>query len=129
MIIWAIRLAVPLGCDPDVLDYVRKREYEKAIANNGGSAEGINPEEPTEKFIKFRDNHLFGAEYSGNVMHVARVNTLMNGAQYADLKVMDSLERLGSITGGITEGLPNRPGVLSWRVNECTSLTNPPFWI
>ncbi|MCC5617222.1 N-6 DNA methylase [Nostoc sp. CHAB 5836] len=93
-----------------VLDYVRKQEYAKAIANNGGSAEGINPEEPTQEFIKFRDNHLFGAEYSRNVMHVARVNTLMNGAQYADLKVMDSLERLGSITGGITQGLPERPG-------------------
>lgn len=87
-----------------VLDYVRKREYEKAVVNNGGSADGINPEEPTEEFIEFRDNRLFGAEYSRNVMHVARVNTLMNGAQYADLKVMDSLERLSSITGEITEG-------------------------
>jgi type I restriction enzyme M protein len=108
-----------------VLDYVRKEEYAKAIANNGGSAEGINPEEPTEEFIKFRDNHLFGAEYSRNVMHVARVNTLMNGAQYADLKVMDSLERLGSITGGITEGLPERPGFYLGGLTMI--LTNPPF--
>ncbi|MFN9398540.1 MAG: class I SAM-dependent DNA methyltransferase, partial [Dolichospermum sp.] len=108
-----------------VLDYVRKQEYEKAIANNGGSAEGINPEEPTQEFIKFRDNHLFGAEYSRNVMHVARVNTLMNGAQYADLKVMDSLERLGSITGGITEGLPERPGFYLGGLTMI--LTNPPF--
>jgi type I restriction enzyme M protein len=108
-----------------VLDYVRKQEYEKAIANNGGSAEGINPEEPTEEFIKFRDNHLFGVEYSRNVMHVARVNTLMNGAQYADLKVMDSLERLGSITGGITEGLPERPGFYLGGLTMI--LTNPPF--
>jgi type I restriction enzyme M protein len=108
-----------------VLDYVRKQEYAKAIANNGGSAEGINPEEPTEEFIKFRDNHLFGAEYSRNVMHVARVNTLMNGAQYADLKVMDSLERLGSITGGITEGLPERPGFYLGGLTMI--LTNPPF--
>ncbi|MFM6008401.1 MAG: N-6 DNA methylase, partial [Sphaerospermopsis kisseleviana] len=106
-------------------DYVRKQEYAKAIANNGGSAEGINPEEPTEEFIKFRDNHLFGAEYSRNVMHVARVNTLMNGAQYADLKVMDSLERLGSITGGITEGLPERPGFYLGGLTMI--LTNPPF--
>ncbi|MFN7657153.1 MAG: class I SAM-dependent DNA methyltransferase, partial [Dolichospermum sp.] len=88
-------------------------------------AEGINPEEPTQEFIKFRDNHLFGAEYSRNVMHVARVNTLMNGAQYADLKVMDSLERLGSITGGITEGLPERPGFYLGGLTMI--LTNPPF--
>lgn len=108
-----------------VLDYVRKQEYAKAIANNGDSAEGINPEEPTEEFIKFRDNHLFGAEYSRNVMHVARVNTLMNGAQYADLKVMDSLERLGSITGGIIEGLPERPGFYLGGLTMI--LTNPPF--
>jgi type I restriction enzyme M protein len=108
-----------------VLDYVRKREYEKAVANNGGSADGINPEEPTEEFIRFRDNHLFGAEYSRNVMHVARVNTLMNGAQYADLKVMDSLERLSSITGGITEGLPARPGFYPGGLTMI--LTNPPF--
>ncbi|MBN3879599.1 MULTISPECIES: restriction endonuclease subunit M [unclassified Nostoc] len=108
-----------------VLDYVRKQEYAKAIANNGGNPEGINPEEPTQEFIKFRDNHLFGAEYSRNVMHVARVNTLMNGAQYADLKVMDSLERLGSITGGITEGLPERPGFYLRGLTMI--LTNPPF--
>ncbi|QSJ18320.1 N-6 DNA methylase [Nostoc sp. UHCC 0702] len=108
-----------------VLDYVRKQEYAKAIANNGGSAEGINPEEPTQEFIKFRDNHLFGAEYSRNVMHVARVNTLMNGAQYADLKVMDSLERLSSITGGIIEGLPERPGFYLGGLTMI--LTNPPF--
>ncbi|MEH2296737.1 N-6 DNA methylase [Nostoc sp.] len=108
-----------------VLDYVRKQEYAKAIANNGGSGEGINPEEPTQEFIKFRDNHLFGAEYSLNVMRVARVNTLMNGAQYADLKVMDSLERLGNITGGITEGLPEHPGFYLGGLTMI--LTNPPF--
>lgn len=108
-----------------VLDYVRKQEYEKAIVNYGGSAEGVNPEKPTEEFIKFRDNHLFGAEYSRNVMHVARVNTLMNGAQYADLKVMDSLEKLGSITRGITEGLPERPGFYLGGLTMI--LTNPPF--
>ncbi|MEH2122821.1 HsdM family class I SAM-dependent methyltransferase [Nostoc sp.] len=108
-----------------VLDYVRKQEFAKAIANNSGNSEGINPEEPTQEFIKFRDNHLFGAEYSRNVMHVARVNTLMNGAQYADLKVMDSLERLSSITGGITEGLPERPGFYLGGLTMI--LTNPPF--
>ncbi|MBD2340109.1 N-6 DNA methylase [Calothrix sp. FACHB-156] len=108
-----------------VLDYVRKQEYAKAIANNGGSAEGINPEEPTQEFIKFRDNHLFGAEYSPNVMHIARVNTLMNGAQYADLKGINSLERLSSITGGITEGLPDRPGFYLGGLTMI--LTNPPF--
>lgn len=58
-------------------------------------------------------------------MHVARVNTLMNGAQYADLKVMDSLERLNTITGGITEGLPNRPGFYPGGLTMI--LTNPPF--
>lgn len=55
----------------------------------------------------------------------ARVNTLMNGAQYADLKVMDSLERLSSITGGITEGLPERPGFYPGGLTMI--LTNPPF--
>jgi type I restriction enzyme M protein len=108
-----------------VLDYVRKQEYEKAVASNGGNTGGINPEEPTEAFIRFRDNHLFGAEISRNVMHVARVNTLMNGAQYADLKVMDSLARLSSITGDITEGLPDRPGFYPGGLTMI--LTNPPF--
>ncbi len=108
-----------------VLEAVRKAEYARAIAANGGHEDDINPEEPTEAFIKFRDNHLFGAEISRNVMHVARVNTLMNGAQYADLKVMDSLERLNSITGGITEGLPERPGFYPGGLTMI--LTNPPF--
>jgi type I restriction enzyme M protein len=107
------------------LDYVRKQELAKAVAANGGKTEGINPEEPTEVFIKFRDNHLFGAETSRNVMHVARVNTLMNGAQYADLKVMDSLSVLDSVTGGINEGLPNRPGFYPGGLTMI--LTNPPF--
>jgi len=108
-----------------VLDYVRRQEYEKAVAANEGQTGGINPEEPTEAFIKFRDNHLFGAEISRNVMHVARVNTLMNGAYYTDLKIMDSLERLSSITGGITEGLPARPGFYPGGLTMI--LTNPPF--
>ncbi len=108
-----------------VLDYVRKKEYEKAVAANGGVANGINPEEPTEAFIRFRDNHLFGAETARNVMHIARVNTLMNSAQYADLKVMDSLAPLASITGGIVEGLPNRPGFYPGGLTMI--LTNPPF--
>lgn len=108
-----------------VLEAVRRAEYTKAVAANNGIEEGINPEEPTEAFIRFRDNHLFGAEISRNVMHVARVNTLMNGAQYADLKVMDSLERLSSVTGGITEGLPDRPGFYPGGLTMI--LTNPPF--
>ncbi|MEI6444623.1 MAG: N-6 DNA methylase [Nostocales cyanobacterium ELA583] len=108
-----------------ILEYVRKQEYAKAIENNNGNAEGINSEEPTAEFIKFRDNHLFGAEYSRNMMQVARVNTLMNGVQYADLKVMDSLERLSRITGGITEGLPERPGFYLGGLTMI--LTNPPF--
>jgi type I restriction enzyme M protein len=107
------------------LDYVRKHEYIKAVAANGGASNGINPDEPSTNFIAFRDGRLFGAETSRNVMHVARVNTLMNGAQYADLKVMDSLERLSSVTGGITEGLPNRPGFYPGGLTMI--LTNPPF--
>jgi type I restriction enzyme M protein len=107
------------------LDYVRKHEYAKAVAANGGQPNGINPEEPTTEFVRFRDNQLFGAEIAPNVMHVARVNTLMNGAQYADLKVMDSLAPLGSITGGIMEGLPECPGF--YREGLTMILTNPPF--
>ena len=108
-----------------VLEYVREQEYQKAVAANGGSKDGINREEPTDAFIEFRDNHLFGAETSRNVMHVARVNTLMNGAQFADLKVMDSLSMLGSITGGVNEGLPTNPGFYPGGLTMI--LTNPPF--
>jgi type I restriction enzyme M protein len=107
------------------LEYVRNQEFEKTIAANGGKKEGINPEEPTAEFIRFRDNQLFGSELAPNVMHVARVNTLMNGAQYADLKIMDSLAPLTSITGGQTKGLPENPGFYP---NGLTLiLTNPPF--
>ena len=107
------------------LDYVRGREYEKAIAANAGRAEGISPEEPTPDFVRFRDNQLFGAEIAPNVMHVARVNTLMNGAQYADLKIMDSLAPLESVTGGVMSGLPDRPGFYPGGLTLI--LTNPPF--
>jgi type I restriction enzyme M protein len=107
------------------LEYVRQREYEKAVAANGGSSEGINPEGPSQAFVNFRDNHLFGAEISRNVMHVARVNTLMNGAPYVDLKVMDMLTTLDSITGGIMEGWPERKGF--YRGGLTMILTNPPF--
>ena len=105
-----------------VLDYVRKRELEKTEA---AGLEVTNPDEPTPEFVEFRDNHLFGAEISRNVVHVARVNCLMNGAQYADLKVMDALQPLGSITGSIMEGLPNRPGFYPGGLTMI--LTNPPF--
>lgn len=108
-----------------ILEDVRSKEYVRAVTDNGGNAEGINPEEPTEAFIKFRDNHLFGAETSRNVMHVARVNTLMNGAQYADLKVIDSLVQIGSITGGIMKGLPDNPGFYLGGLTMI--ITNPPF--
>jgi type I restriction enzyme M protein len=74
------------------------------------SAEDVSTEEPTPEYVKFRDNHLFGAEISLPVMHIARINTMMNGAQYADLRIMDSLSPLGSITGGISSGLPACPG-------------------
>jgi type I restriction enzyme M protein len=103
------------------LEYVRKQEFAKAVAANGGSQAGIDPDEPSDAFIRFRDNNLFGAEISRNVMHVARVNCLMNGAQYADLKVLDSLERMHSITGGLNDRPGFYPGGLSM------ILTNPPF--
>jgi type I restriction enzyme M protein len=105
-----------------VLDYVRKRELDQAEATG---VEVTNPDEPTQEFLEFRENRLFGAEISRNVMHVARVNCLMNGAQYADLKVIDALQPLGSITGGIMEGLPNRPGFYPGGLTMI--LTNPPF--
>jgi type I restriction enzyme M protein len=105
-----------------VLDHVRKQELEQAEA---AGVEVTNPDEPTQEFLEFRENRLFGAEISRNVMHVARVNCLMNGAQYADLKVIDALQPLGSITGGIMEGLPNRPGFYPGGLTMI--LTNPPF--
>ena len=105
-----------------VLDYVRKRELERAIAEG---IEVTNPDEPTQEFLEFRENRLFGAEISRNVVHVARVNCLMNGAQYADLKVMDALQPLSSITGGIMEGLPEHPGFYAGGLSMI--LTNPPF--
>ena len=58
-------------------------------------------------------------------MHIARVNTLMNGAQYADLKIMDSLAPLASLTGGVMQGLPERPGFYLGGLTLI--LTNPPF--
>lgn len=108
-----------------VLDYVRKQQCAEATAEDFGSAEGIDPDMPTEAFNAFANNQLFGAEISRNVMHVARVNCLMNGAQYADLKVMDALQPLGTITGGMTEGLPERPGFYPGGLTMI--LTNPPF--
>jgi type I restriction enzyme M protein len=107
------------------LDYVRRSEHEKAVAARGGSAEGLNPEEPTREFVRFRDNQLFGAEIAPNVMHVARLNTLMNGAQYADLKIVDSLAPLASLTGGVLQGLPERPSFYPGGLTLI--LTNPPF--
>ncbi len=107
------------------LDHIRKREYEKAVVANGRQPNGINPDEPTPDFVRFRDNQLFGAEVAPNVMHVARVNTLMNGAQYADLKIMDSLAPLASITGNQMAGLPERPGFYLGGLTMI--LTNPPF--
>jgi type I restriction enzyme M protein len=105
-----------------VLDYVRKRELDQAEATG---VEVTNPDEPTQEFLEFRENRLFGAEISRNVVHVARVNCLMNGAQYADLKVIDALQPLGSITGGMMEGLPDRPGFYPGGLTMI--LTNPPF--
>jgi type I restriction enzyme M protein len=105
-----------------VLDYVRKQELEK-IETTGTVV--TNPDEPSQEFLEFRENRLFGAEISRNVMHVARVNCLMNGAQYADLKAMDALQPLASITGGIMEGLPDRPGFYPGGLTMI--LTNPPF--
>jgi type I restriction enzyme M protein len=105
-----------------VLDYVRKQELEKA---ESAGINVTNSDEPTQEFLEFRENRLFGAEISRNVMHVARVNCLMNGAQYADLKAMDALQPLASITGGIMEGLPDRPGFYPGGLTMI--LTNPPF--
>jgi type I restriction enzyme M protein len=58
-------------------------------------------------------------------MHVARVNTLMNGAPLADLKVMDTLSPLGSLTGGVMQGLPDYRGFYPGGLTMI--LTNPPF--
>ena len=107
------------------LEHVRKQEFRKAVAINDEKVEGINPEEPTTEFVRFRDNQLFGSELAPNVMHIARVNTLMNGAQYADLKIMDSLAPLASITGGQIEGLPKNLGFYPGGLTLI--MTNPPF--
>lgn len=105
-----------------VLDYVRKQELAKALAEG---REVENPDQPSLEFIEFRDNHLFGTEISRNIMQVARVNCLMNGAEYADIKVMDALQPLGSITGGIINGLPHNPGFYPGGLTMI--LTNPSF--
>lgn len=107
------------------LEAVRRHEYNQAVAAQNGQTAGINPEEPTEAFVRFRDNHLFGAEVSRNVMHVARVNALMNGAPFVDLKLMDTLVPLNSITGGVADGLPERAGFYPGGLTMI--LTNPPF--
>jgi len=107
------------------LEYVRKKEYERAIKANNDRTEGIHPEEPTEAFLQFRTTHLFGAEISRLAMRLARVNTVMNGAQYADLRVMDTLAPLESITDGIMQGLPAYPGFYPGGLTMI--ITNPPI--
>lgn len=103
-----------------ILDYVRKQEYAKAVAANNGSEEGINREEPTQEFIKFRDNHLFGAEYSRNVMHVARVNTLMNGAQYAKFEGNGLTRATEQHYRWDYRRIARAPWFLSWWVDDDT---------
>lgn len=106
------------------LEYVRQQEYAKAAAANGGTV-NVDPDNPTEAFRHFADNNLFGAEISRNVMHVARVNALMNGAPHMDLKLIDTLAPLDSITGGSMTGLPERSGFYAGGLTMI--LTNPPF--
>ena len=50
---------------------------------------------------------------------------MMNGAHYADLKIMDSLAPLESVTGGKMKGLPHNPGF--YPSGLTLILTNPPF--
>lgn len=107
------------------LDYVRKKEFDQRVKENDGSTNEINPDEPSKEFAQFRDNHLFGAEISRPIMQIARINMLMNDAQYTDLRVMDCLTPLESITDGIMHGLPANSGFYP---NGLTMiLTNPPF--
>ncbi len=106
-----------------VLDYVRKQELAKALAEQREVREVNSLDEPSQKFIQFRDNHLFGAEISRNVMHLAKVNCLLNGTEYIDLKVMDTLQPLGSITGEIMNA--DNPGFYPEGLTMI--LTNPPF--
>jgi type I restriction enzyme M protein len=49
----------------------------------------------------------------------------MNGAHYADLRGIDSLSQLSSITGGIMKGLPEYPGFYPSGLTMV--ITNPPF--
>jgi type I restriction enzyme M protein len=107
------------------LNYVRRHEFERARRQNDDKADGINLEEPTEAFVQFRDNHLFGADISRSVMRVARVNSMMHGAQYADLRIMDSLAPLANITGALMEGPPGYPGFHLDGLSMI--LTNPPW--
>ncbi len=107
------------------LEYVRQKEYERAIQENNGQAQGTHSEEPTEAFLQFRDAHLFGADISHLAMHLARINTLMNGTQYVDLRVMDTLAPLASITDGVMKGLPEYPGFYPGGLTMI--ITNPPF--
>ncbi|MEM7029688.1 MAG: N-6 DNA methylase [Chloroflexota bacterium] len=106
------------------LEYVRQQEYQKAQKADPGTTD-IDPDYPTTEFRHFCDNNLFGAEISRNVMHVARINAIMNGAPHIDLKVIDTLVPLGSITGGVNSGLPERPGFYPGGLTMI--LTNPPF--
>jgi type I restriction enzyme M protein len=107
------------------LDYVRQEEYKRAILDNNGLTQGTHPEEPTEAFLQFRDTQLFGADISHSAMRLARINTLMNGAQYINLKVMDTLAPLRSITNGVMKGLPAYPGFYPGGLTMI--ITNPPF--
>lgn len=88
---------------------------------------GINPADTKNKdFIKFIGNNLFGADNSEPILHVARINALLNDAPFIDLRNINSLQRMSSIAdkenggyrkvGFVPEGITVIP-------------TNPPFGV
>ncbi|MHA2362589.1 MAG: N-6 DNA methylase [Candidatus Hodarchaeales archaeon] len=71
-------------------------------------------------FVNFRDNNLFGADNSGNILQIAKLNCLLNDAPFVNLTKIDSLaqmkyfiknkkEKKGFIPEGLTLILTNPP--------------------
>ncbi|MFW9994537.1 MAG: N-6 DNA methylase [Candidatus Odinarchaeota archaeon] len=88
---------------------------------------GIDLENPqNDEFVKFRDNNLFGADYAEKILHIAKVNCLLNNAPFVDLRNIDSLDPIRSIVdyeNGQVRGIGFVPDGCS------IIMTNPPFGI
>lgn len=83
-------------------------------------------ETDNKKFINFRGNNLFGADNSEPILHVARINALLNDAPFIDLRNINSLQRMSSIADKENGGYRK----IGFVQEGLTMIgTNPPFGI